>query len=153
TDNIPDDLAVRFDPQDYDPDSTAFLQYTSGSTRQPKGVMISHANLMHNLGAISRCFALTESGKGVLWLPPYHDMGLIGGILITLYNGGSMTLMSPTTFLQHPAKWLQAITKYKATVSGGPGFAFDLCVRRITEPEKASLDLSSWEVAFVGAEP
>ena len=153
TDNIPDDLAVSFTPVNHAAESTAFLQYTSGSTRQPKGVVISHRNLMHNLGAISRCFGLSESSKGVIWLPPYHDMGLIGGILGALYSGSSSTLMSPTVFLQHPARWLQAITKYKATVSGGPNFGFDLCVRRITEKQKADFDLSSWEVAFVGAEP
>src|SRR5215471_3855374 len=81
TDNIPDDLAVSFAPMNQSAESTAFLQYTSGSTRQPKGVMISHGNLMHNLGAISHCFGLSRSSKGVMWLPPYHDMGLIGGIL------------------------------------------------------------------------
>jgi acyl-CoA synthetase (AMP-forming)/AMP-acid ligase II len=153
TDIIPEDLGVRFASMDHNAESTAFLQYTSGSTRQPKGVMISHGNLMHNLSCISHCLGVSSSSRGVIWLPPYHDMGLIGGILLPVYTGFPVMLMSPTTFLRHPSRWLQAITKYKATISGGPGFGFDLCTRRITEEERGGLDLSSWEVAFVGAEP
>ncbi|MCA1566105.1 MAG: condensation domain-containing protein, partial [Acidobacteria bacterium] len=134
-------------------DSLAFLQYTSGSTSTPKGVMLTHGNLLHNLSLIRQCFGQTLESRGVVWLPPYHDMGLIGGILQPLYVGYPMTLMSPTTFLQHPLRWLQAISDTRATTSGGPNFAFDLCVRKTRPAERATLDLSCWEVAFNGAEP
>ncbi|WP_158619438.1 non-ribosomal peptide synthase/polyketide synthase [Corallococcus sp. AB011P] len=135
------------------PDTLAFLQYTSGSTGMPKGVMLTHGNLLHNLDAIHRSFRASADSVGVIWLPPYHDMGLIGGILEPLNGGFPVTLMSPLTFLRRPLVWLEAISQYKGTISGGPNFAFDLCARRISEEERARLDLSSWEVAFCGAEP
>ncbi|MCY1022989.1 non-ribosomal peptide synthase/polyketide synthase [Pyxidicoccus sp. MSG2] len=135
------------------PQSLAFLQYTSGSTGTPKGVMLSHANLLHNLGAIHRSFRAGPESTGVIWLPPYHDMGLIGGILEPLYGAFHTVLMSPLTFLKRPLRWLEAISRHRGTISGGPNFAFDLCVRRIPEEARESLDLSSWEVAFCGAEP
>ncbi|MGF1481207.1 MAG: fatty acyl-AMP ligase [Cyanophyceae cyanobacterium] len=131
----------------------AFLQYTSGSTGTPKGVMVSHRNLMHNLNLIEQYFAHSPSTQGVIWLPPYHDMGLIGGLLQPLYAGFPVTLMSSVDFLQKPLRWLQAISRLQATISGAPNFAYDYCVRKITAQQRASLDLSSWEVAFVGAEP
>lgn len=131
----------------------AFLQYTSGSTGIPKGVAISHRNLLHNLATIQQGFELTPDSRGVSWLPLYHDMGLIGGLLQPLYIGAWMILISPVIFLQKPFRWLQAITKYKATTSGGPNFAYDLCIRRITPEQRSHLDLSSWEIAFNGAEP
>jgi acyl-CoA synthetase (AMP-forming)/AMP-acid ligase II len=131
----------------------AFLQYTSGSTSLPKGVMLSHGNLLHNLSLIHECFGTTPETRGVSWLPLYHDMGLIGGVLEPLYCGGTTTLMSPLTFLQRPFRWLQAIARTRATVSGGPNFAYDFCVRRTTPEQRATLDLSCWEVAFNGAEP
>ncbi|MBE9214687.1 amino acid adenylation domain-containing protein [Plectonema cf. radiosum LEGE 06105] len=134
-------------------DSLAFLQYTSGSTGMPKGVMVSHGNLLANLAAIHQCFAHSSHSQGVIWLPPYHDMGLIGGILQPLYGGFPVALMSPVDFLQKPFQWLEAISRYKATTSGGPNFAYDLCVRKITPEQRETLDLSSWEVAFNGAEP
>jgi acyl-CoA synthetase (AMP-forming)/AMP-acid ligase II len=133
-------------------DTLAFLQYTSGSTGTPKGVMVSHGNLLHNLALIHKCFGHQPHSQGVIWLPPYHDMGLIGGILQPLYGSFPVTLMSPVYFLQKPFRWLQAISRYKATTSGGPNFAYDLCVRKITPEQRESLDLSSWEVAFNGAE-
>lgn len=133
--------------------SPAFLQYTSGSTGTPKGVVISHQNLLHNLEAIKRGFGHSAQLRGVIWLPPYHDMGLIGGILQAIYVGGSVVLMPPTTFLQKPSRWLQAISKYRATTSGGPNFAYDLCTRKVKPELLETLDLSSWEVAFNGAEP
>jgi acyl-CoA synthetase (AMP-forming)/AMP-acid ligase II len=133
--------------------SLAFLQYTSGSTGMPKGVMVSHGNLMHNSALIHHCFADTAHSRGVSWLPPYHDMGLIGGILQPLYVGASTVLMSPVDFLQKPIRWLQAISHYRATTSGGPNFAYDLCVSKIKPEQLETLDLSSWEVAFTGAEP
>ncbi len=135
-------------PQDF-----AFFQYTSGSTAAPKGVMLTHGNLMHNLGLINAYFEVGQNDRGVIWLPPYHDMGLIGGILQPLYGGIPVTLMSPVAFLQKPVRWLQAITKTGATQSGGPNFAYDLCVDKITPEQREGLDLSSWNVAFNGAEP
>ena len=138
---------------DLDGNSLAFLQYTSGSTAEPKGVAIAHSNLMHNLKSIYRCFEHTSASKGVIWLPPYHDMGLIGGILQPLYGGFPVTLMSPLMFLQNPLRWLQAISRFQGTTSGGPSFAYDLCLRKIKPEQLQDLDLSSWHVAFNGAEP
>ena len=134
-------------------DSLAFLQYTSGSTGTPKGVMISHGNLLHNAQTTYQFMEHSAESKFVTWLPMYHDMGLIGGILQPLYGGFSCIIMPPTSFLQRPYRWLQAISKYKGTTSGGPNFAYDLCVRKITPEQKITLDLSSWDVAFNGAEP
>jgi amino acid adenylation domain-containing protein len=135
------------------PESPAFLQYTSGSTAIPKGVIVSHANLMHNSEIIQRCFGATEESRGVFWLPMFHDMGLIGGFLQTVYCGGSSTLLSPLSFLQRPWRWLKTISDTGATISGGPNFAFDLCARKITPEQRAQLDLGRWTVAFNGAEP
>ncbi len=134
-------------------DTLAFLQYTSGSTGTPKGVMLTHANLMHNSAMITYAFEHTRSGQGVFWLPLYHDMGLIGGILQPLYMGCPNSLISPTHFLQKPARWLQLISDTGATISGGPNFAYDLCVDKITDEMKSTLDLSNWALAFNGAEP
>src|SRR6218665_2370313 len=136
-----------------EPDSLAFLQYTSGSTGTPKGVMLSHANLLNNLELITHAFQAREDSVGVIRLPPYHDMGLIGGILEPLYKGMHTALLSPLSFLKTPMRWLEAVSRFGGTISGGPNFAFDLCVRRITPEERATLDLSRWEVAFCGAEP
>jgi 8-amino-7-oxononanoate synthase len=134
-------------------DTLAFLQYTSGSTGTPKGVMLSHSNLLHNSALIAYAFEHTRSASGVFWLPSYHDMGLVGGILQPLYVGRPNILMSPLAFLQKPFRWLQAISRYRGTTSGGPDFAFDLCIRKITPNQRAILDLSSWTVAFNGGEP
>jgi acyl-CoA synthetase (AMP-forming)/AMP-acid ligase II len=134
-------------------ETPAFLQYTSGSTSQPKGVIVSHANLLHNEQLIQDAFSQTEASVIVGWLPLYHDMGLIGNVLQTLYVGARCVLMSPAAFLQSPFRWLQAISYAKATTSGGPNFAYDLCVRKISEEQRAQLDLSAWKVAFNGAEP
>lgn len=149
------DVAIASDAQQVQlsPDDLAFLQYTSGSTGTPKGVAVSHGNLMHNSAAIHACFRHDASSRGVIWLPPYHDMGLIGGVLQPLYGGFPVTLMSAVDFLQKPMRWLQAIARYGATTSGGPNFAFDLCVKRFQPELHPDLDLSSWEVAFTGAEP
>ena len=135
------------------PDSPAFLQYTSGSTSTPKGVRVSHGNLMANEERIRRAFGQDEDSVIVGWLPLYHDMGLIGNVLQPLYVGARCVLISPTAFLQRPVRWLEAISQYRGTTSGGPNFAYDLCVRRISEQQRAELDLSSWKVAFSGAEP
>jgi acyl-CoA synthetase (AMP-forming)/AMP-acid ligase II len=134
-------------------DALALLQYTSGSTGTPKGVMLSHGNLLSNLRMIQRAFQHTEQSIGVSWLPLYHDMGLIGSLLQPLHVGFPCILMSPMAFLQRPFRWLQAISRYRATGSGGPNFAYDLCVRKITPAQRAMLDLSSWVNAFSGAEP
>jgi len=134
-------------------DSLAFLQYTSGSTSAPKGVMLSHRNLLHNQRMIQTAFRQTEESVIVGWLPLYHDMGLIGNVLQPLFVGARCVLMSPAAFLQQPLRWLRAVADYRATTSGGPNFAYDLCVRRITDEQRAALDLSSWSVAFNGAEP
>jgi len=135
-------------------DTIALLQYTSGSTSKPTGVMVSHGNLMHNLALMKHGFGLDASiDRGVTWLPIYHDMGLVGSILQTVYTGGSTILMSPASFLQSPVRWLQAITRYRGTGSGGPNFAYQLCVDKITPEQRKTLDLSSWRVAFCGAEP
>ncbi|MFZ5830497.1 MAG: aminotransferase class I/II-fold pyridoxal phosphate-dependent enzyme [Planctomycetota bacterium] len=134
-------------------ETLAFLQYTSGSTGTPKGVMLTHRNLMHNSALIAYAFEHTRSGSGVFWLPSYHDMGLIGGILQPMYVGRPNVLMSPMSFLQKPYRWLWAITRYRGTTSGGPNFAYQLCVEKITPEQRKTLDLSSWKVAFNGAEP
>lgn len=151
TDSLPlnDCLSISTECQQ----KIAFLQYTSGSTGNPKGAIISHSNLLHNLRGIYKGFGHNKESVGVIWLPPYHDMGLIGGILQPLYGGFSVNLMSPTTFLRRPIRWLQAINKYRATTSGGPNFAYDLCVKHATTENLEGLDLSCWEVAFNGAEP
>ncbi|MFT4928495.1 MAG: natural product biosynthesis luciferase-like monooxygenase protein, partial [Phenylobacterium sp.] len=133
-------------------DSLAFIQYTSGSTGQPKGVLVSHGNVISNQQRISAAFNHDAQTVVVGWLPQYHDMGLIGNLLQPLTMGVQSVMMSPRAFLQKPLRWLQAISDYKATTSGGPNFAYDLCIRHITEQQKTSLDLSHWQVAFNGAE-
>ena len=135
------------------PDDIAFLQYTSGSTGTPKGVMVTHKNLIHNEQQIAQAFGTSSESVVVGWLPLYHDMGLIGNVLNPLYMGYPCYLMAPIAFLQKPLRWLQAISKYKATISGGPNFAYDLCARKITAQERDALDLSSWVLAYNGAEP
>src|SRR5829696_1454155 len=134
----------------------AFLQYTSGSTGTPKGVMVSHRNLMHNLDAIHRLFIRDDRPQAshlVTWLPPYHDMGLIGCLLEPAYGGLPVTFMPPLAFLKRPARWLRAISDQRASYTGGPNFAYDLCVAKTTEQDRAGLDLSSLVLAFTGAEP
>jgi acyl-CoA synthetase (AMP-forming)/AMP-acid ligase II len=153
TDTMAAEPAEAWQPPEIHGETLAALQYTSGSTAVPKGVLLSHSNLLHNSLLIQQCFEHTTDSRGVIWLPPYHDMGLIGGILQPLYAAFPVTLMSPTVMLQHPIRWLEAISRYQATTSGGPNFAYDLCLRRITPEQRSSLDLRSWSVAFNGAEP
>ncbi len=135
------------------PKDLAFLQYTSGSTGSPKGVMVSHGNLMANGAAIQAGLGLTSQDVGLSWLPFYHDMGLIGGILQPVYAGFPMLLMSPMRFLERPLEWLKAISHHRATLSGGPNFAYELCVRKIVASERAGLDLHCWKIASNGSEP
>ncbi|MCX7568806.1 amino acid adenylation domain-containing protein [Tumebacillus sp. DT12] len=146
-------LAAAWQAPEVEEETLAFLQYTSGSTGTPKGVMLSHGNLIDNLGLIERAFGTSADSEGVIWLPPYHDMGLIGGILQPLFTGYPMTLMAPVDFITKPLRWLQAISRTGATVSGGPNFAYDLCVQKISPDQMAGLDLSRWDTAFTGAEP
>lgn len=134
-------------------DTVAFLQYTSGSTSMPRGVAVTHGNMLHNSELIAKGFESDSRSMGISWLPPYHDMGLIGGVIKPLFVGFPVVILSPYTFLQHPFRWLQTITKVRATVTGGPNFAYDLCLRKVTEEQRSRLDLSSWKIAFNGAEP
>jgi len=133
--------------------SLAFLQYTSGSTGTPKGVMVSHGNLMCNSDYMHQIWEFSSESVMVTWLPTFHDMGLIYGILQPLYHGFPCYLMSPTSFIQKPICWLQAISRYQGTHSGAPNFAYELCVRKITPEQRATLNLSSWHMTLNGAEP
>ncbi|KFA92020.1 condensation domain-containing protein [Archangium violaceum] len=153
TDEVPADAASAWKDPGLTRESLAFLQYTSGSTGTPRGVMLSHGNLLHNSTAIQRGFEPSPGSVGVIWLPPYHDMGLIGGVLQPLFAGIPVVLMSPLDFLKRPVRWLEAISRYRGTHSGGPNFAYDLCVRKTTPEQRAALDLSTWRLAFNGAEP
>ena len=136
-----------------DPAAVAFLQYTSGSTAEPRGVMVTHANLIHNLADTQALAGHDHTSVSVSWLPVIHDMGLIQGVLQPAFSGFPAWLMSPAAFLQRPARWLRAISQTAATISGGPNFAYELCVRRVSDQERAGLDLRRWRLAFNGAEP
>jgi natural product biosynthesis luciferase-like monooxygenase protein len=135
------------------PDRLAFLQYTSGSTGTPKGVMLTHHNLLHNASLVYYGVDHQPGDRYVSWLPTFHDMGFMAGVLQPLYGGFEVVLMSPLAFLQNPYRWLQTISHYRGTTSGGPSFAYELCVQKITPEQRETLDLSSWSVAFNGAEP
>ena len=133
-------------------ESLAFLQYTSGSTGTPKGVMISHRNLLSNEATIKSAFGHDRESTVVGWLPLYHDMGLIGNVIQPLFVGSTAILMPPYAFLDKPLRWLKAISKYKARTSGGPNFAYELCLRQVSAVDKQDLDLSGWALAFNGSE-
>jgi acyl-CoA synthetase (AMP-forming)/AMP-acid ligase II/acyl carrier protein len=135
------------------PDTLALLQYTSGSTGEPRGVMVTHGNIMANEEMIRRKFGHHSQSSVAGWLPIYHDMGLIGNLLQPLYLGTTTVLMPSTSFLQKPVRWLSAISRFRARVTGAPNFAFDLCVRAVTEEQKATLDLSCLELLYNGSEP
>ncbi|MEH2162868.1 MAG: AMP-binding protein [Nostoc sp.] len=153
TEKLNDNFGQNWQPLKITSDTLAFLQYTSGSTGTPKGVMVSHGNLLHNQELIKTAFQNTQKTVSVGWLPLFHDMGLIGNVLQPLYLGIPSFLLSPSAFLQKPLRWLMAISRYQATTSGGPNFAYDLCVNKITPEQRSQLDLSSWELAFNGSEP
>src|SRR5262245_32440652 len=133
--------------------STALVQFTSGSTAAPKGVVLSHRNLITNVAAIAgpHGIGVTPSDVGVSWLPLYHDMGLIGMLLTAVFSGNDAVVMSPVLFLKRPTAWLDAISRYRGTVSFAPNFAYELCLRRVKPSQIAHLDLSSWRVAGCGA--
>jgi len=160
TEDIPDEAADAWHAPDLTADSVAFLQYTSGSTSAPKGVAVTHGNLLDNERIITERMGHTpevieEYGREmfVSWLPMYHDMGLIGPVLNTVHLGVTATLFSPLHFLQKPDRWLTAISRYRPHTSGGPNFAYELCLKHATPEFVDGLDLSSWKVAFNGAEP
>jgi acyl-CoA synthetase (AMP-forming)/AMP-acid ligase II len=136
-----------------DGETIAFLQYTSGSTGHPKGVVLTHQNLLHNSAAIQRGLGTTPDGIYVSWLPPYHDMGLIGCILHALWVGFPLVAMAPMAFLMRPFRWLDALSKLRAQVTGAPNFALDLCVQKIGPAERERLDLSACRCLYVSAEP
>jgi acyl-CoA synthetase (AMP-forming)/AMP-acid ligase II len=154
----PGDVACAAPPADWSPllpdDATpAFLQYTSGSTGDPKGVVVTHGNLMQNCAAIQDAMEITPASRLLTALPLFHDMGLVGGVLQLMYSGCSAGFLSPTEFVQYPERWLRIITRFGITVSGGPNFMYDLAVRTIPREATDGVDLSSWRVAFCGAEP
>lgn len=153
SEEIPDHLSEEFRRVDIQPHQIGLLQYTSGSTGSPKGVILTHGNLMENCKMITYAFQIFQRGSGISWLPTYHDMGLVGGILNPLFIGRSSHLLPPLSFLSKPIRWLKAISEFNGTISGGPNFAYQLCVDKISEADLEDLDLSSWEVAFNGAEP
>jgi len=153
TDNVASDLMEEWWAPRVDRSTLAYLQYTSGSTAAPKGVMVSHGNLWQSQQMIRGAFGHSKDSVFVGWLPHYHDMGLVGNILQPLYLGCRCVLMSPLLFLQRPFRWLEAISRYQATTSGGPNFAYDLCVQKIPPAERSRLHLRSWRVAFNGSEP
>ena len=153
TETLPASYAGEWREPGIGADHLAFLQYTSGSTASPKGVMVSHANLLHNLAYASHAAENDQATVSVSWLPVIHDMGLIEGVLGPIFGGYPAFLMAPASFLHRPVRWLRAITRYRATTSGGPNFAYDLCVRKITDAQRGELDLRSWRTAYNGAEP
>jgi 1-acyl-sn-glycerol-3-phosphate acyltransferase len=152
---VPGDFPAKesFTPVKATTGQIGFLQYTSGSTGQPKGVVLTHANLLANVRAMGKAARTTSADVFVSWLPLYHDMGLIGGCFATMYLGFPVVLMSPLAFLSRPSSWLRAIHRHGGTISGGPNFSYELCLRRIPDHELDGLDLSSWRFAFNGAEP
>ncbi len=153
TDDLDLGWAERWQDPRVDRDTLAFLQYTSGSTASPKGVMVTHGNLLHNENLIKNACEHTADTPCVSWLPLYHDLGLIGNMIQSMYVGTPCTLMAPVSFLQSPVRWLKAISQYGGHTSGGPNFAYELCVYKVAPEQREGLDLSSWRVAFNGAEP
>ncbi|WKA26402.1 AMP-binding protein [Bradyrhizobium roseum] len=147
------DCSARWREPRFDGGGLALLQFTSGSVASPRGVKISHRNLLHNIGLMSKASHAGADSIGVSWLPHFHDMGLIGGILMPMYAGFPVTLMSPSSFVRRPIRWLETISKTQATISGAPNFGYEHCLREIRREDLHSLDLSSWRTAFSGAEP
>jgi len=153
TDDLRPGLEAEWRPPSIHGHALAIVQYTSGSTGTPKGVLLSHDNVLYNQRIIRHAFQHSKRSALLGWLPLYHDMGLIGTVLQPAYCGFLCVLMSPLHFLQKPLRWLRAITRYRITTSGGPNFGYELCLRRVRAEDKEGLDLSSWDVAYSGAEP
>ena len=151
-DEVPENEGVTWLPTPCGPDDVAYIQYTSGSTSSPKGVVISHRNVMANQRMIQSAFATGEGSVVVSWLPHFHDMGLVGVVQHAVYAGMSVVLMAPLDVIRRPVQWLRAISNYRASISGAPNFAYDLCVERVRDEAAAGLDLSSWRLAFNGSE-
>lgn len=153
TDNVAADLSAQCPDPQLKPETIAFLQYTSGSTSAPKGVMVSHRNLIAYERMQAEAMHMDHNSTLVAWVPLFHDAGLVGHIFQSLYVGAHCVLMTPASFMQKPVRWLQAIDRYRAFMSGGPSFAFELAASKVTEEESAGLDLSCWKVAWNGSEP
>ncbi|MBD2158899.1 non-ribosomal peptide synthetase/type I polyketide synthase [Leptolyngbya sp. FACHB-16] len=153
TDHLVEDAEYSLKNPAINSNTLAYLQYTSGSTSVPKGVMVNHKNVLHNSEYIRQAFQLTTNSVSVSWLPHFHDMGLVDGIIQPLYTGFTGYLMAPSAFLQKPYRWLQAISHSGATHSGAPNFAYELCINKINQEQKKSLALSHWASAYNGAEP
>jgi len=152
-DDVEESLADQWTMPSITPETIAFLQYTSGSTSAPKGVMVSHGNLLHNEWLFQQKYDTNSDDVWCHWLPPFHDMGLIAGILHPLYSCAPAYMMSPVDFITRPLFWLEAISKYKATFSGAPNFALELCLKKVTPEQRDKLDLSHMRCIFCGAEP
>ena len=152
-DEVPETEEVASLPTSCGPDDIAYIQYTSGSTSSPKGVVISHRNVMSNQRMIQSAFATSEDSVVVSWLPHFHDMGLVGVVQHAVYAGMSAVLMAPLDVIRRPVQWLRAISNYRASISGAPNFAYDLCVDRVKDEAAAGLDLNCWRLAFNGSEP
>ena len=152
TNDLSTDSASTWQQPQLDWDTLAFFQYTSGSTGLPKGVMVTHGNMLHNGEVIRTAFEHTQESRALIWLPLFHDMGLIGGIIQPLYADFHMFLTSPIALIQQPVRWLRAISTHKITTSGGPNFAYDLLCNKVKPEQREGLDLSSWDLAFSGAE-
>jgi acyl-CoA synthetase (AMP-forming)/AMP-acid ligase II len=151
-----DELAERsehWSPREWTADQLAFLQYTSGSTRSPRGVMIRHGNLAANLESLREAWSLGPDAVSISWLPLFHDMGLIAHVLEPLWVGYTAFLMAPATFVQAPLRWLRAFSRYRGTIGGGPNFAYQACGDAAQSSDTSDLDLSSWELAWNGSEP
>jgi acyl-CoA synthetase (AMP-forming)/AMP-acid ligase II len=151
TDAVDDAWAARWRMPEIDGDTIAYLQYSSGSTGVPKGVMLTHRSVLHNLASIRDLCGVGRNSAGALWLPMFHDMGLVAGVLMPVHSGGHMKLMSPMSFLKRPHRWLAALSEPGA-ISAAPNFAYELCAQRVSDRQLAELDLSGWGCAIVGAE-
>jgi len=153
TDTVVPSLAEKWIEPEINRNTLAYLQYTSGSTSSPKGVMLTHGNLIHYLGDFQQAGGYDSESVTITWMPYFHDYGLVEGMLQPLYNGTPAYLMSPYAFIKRPLRWLQAISDYRATHSQAPNFAYAYCVEKITSEERQTLDLSCWQAAGNAAEP